>query len=54
MNTDINHGIVSPYVSVSVSVDGTWQKRFCYSSLLFVVFILSVEAGKVFDYKVWS
>ena len=54
INTDINDEVVSSYVPVSVSVDGTWQKRYGYSSLLGVVFILSVETGEVLDYEVQS
>ena len=50
----INHEIATPNVPVSVSVDGTWQKRYGYSSLLGVVFILSVETGEVLDFEVQS
>ena len=36
----------------SVSVDGTWQKRYGHSSLLGVVFVLAVETGEVLDLEV--
>ena len=43
----INHESATPNIPVSVSVDGMWQKCYGYSSLLGVVFILSVETGEV-------
>ena len=39
--------------SVSVTVDGTWQKR-GHSSKLGVVFVISVETGEILDYEVKS
>jgi hypothetical protein len=38
---------------VSVTVDGTWQKR-GHSSKIGVVFIISVETGEILDYEVKS
>ena len=40
--------------NVSVSVDGTWQKRYGFNLLLGVVFVISVESGEVLDYEVKS
>ena len=40
--------------NVSVSVDGTWQKRYEFNLLLGVVFVISVELGEVLDYGVKS
>ncbi len=37
--------------NVSVTVDGTWQKR-GYSSKIGVVFVISVEMGEILDYEV--
>ena len=37
---------------VSVSIDGTWQKRYGFNSLLGAVFIISIETGEVLDYEV--
>ena len=37
-----------------VSVDGTWQKRYRFNSLLGVAFIISVEPGEVLHYEVKS
>ena len=39
--------------SVAISIDGTWQKR-GYSSLLGVVFVISIETGEVLDFEVCS
>ena len=39
-------------VSVGVTVDGTWQKRYGFNPLLGVVFIISVDSGEVLDYEV--
>lgn len=39
---------------ISVTVDGTWQKRYGYSSLHGVVFFMAVETGEVLDYEVKS
>ena len=50
----VNHGMPAQNVPVSVSVDGTWQKRYGYSSLLGVVFILSIDTGEVLDFEVQS
>ena len=38
-------------VSVGVTVDGTWQKRYGFNPLLGVVFIISVDTGEVLDYE---
>ena len=40
--------------SVAVSIDGTWQKRYGYSSLLGVIFLMSMETGEVLDFEVRS
>lgn len=45
---------VDQAVGVSVTVDGTWQKRYGYNSLLGVVFIMSVDTGEVLDYQTKS
>ena len=37
--------------NVSVTVDGTWQKR-GYPSKIGVVFVISVEMGEILDYEV--
>ena len=39
---------------VAVSVDGTWQKRYGFSSLLGVIFVISMDTGEVLDYEVKS
>lgn len=36
---------------VSVTVDGSWQKRYGFNSLLGVVFVVSVETGEVLDFQ---
>ena len=38
----------------SVSVDGTWQKRYGFLSLLGVIYLISMETGEVLDYVVKS
>ena len=53
-HSDCNNSTLDETFSVSVSVDGTWQKRYGYNSLLGVVFILSVDTGEVLDYEVKS
>ena len=40
-------------VDVAVSFDGTWVKR-GFTSLTGVVFVISVDAGKVLDYRCLS
>ena len=40
--------------SIAVTVDGTWQKRYGYSSLHGVVFVMAVETGEVLDYETKS
>ena len=40
---------VGKAVPVGVTVDGTWQKRYGFNSLLGVVFIISVDTG---DYEI--
>ena len=45
---------VDKALGVSVTVDGTWQKRYGFNSLLGVVFILSVDTGEVLDYETKS
>ena len=37
---------------VSVSIDGTRQKRYGFNSLLGAVFIISIETGEILDYEV--
>ena len=39
-------------VPVAVTIDGTWQMRYGFSSLLGVVFIISVDTGEVLDFEV--
>ena len=39
-------------LNVSVSVDGSWQKRHGFNSLLGMVFVISVETGQVLYYSV--
>ena len=44
---------VKNYISVaSVTINGTWQKWYGFNSSLGVVFIISVHAGEVLDFKV--
>ena len=43
---------VGKAVPVGVTVDGTWQKRYGFNSLLGVVFIISVDNREVLDYKI--
>ena len=44
----------STLVDVAVSVDGSWQKRHGFNSLLGMVFIISVDTRQVLDYAVKS
>ena len=39
---------------ISISVDGTWQKRYGHNSLLGATFILSIDNGCVLDYSIKS
>ena len=39
---------------MSVSVDGSWQKRYGFNSLLGMVFLISIDTGCVLDYVVKS
>ena len=36
---------------ITVSCDGTWQKR-CYNSLKGIVTVISVDTGKFIDYRI--
>ena len=45
---------LSDIFEVSVSVDGTWQKRYGYSSLHGVVFVVAIDTGEVLDYEIRS
>ena len=45
---------VGKAVPVGVTVDGTWQKRYGFNSLLGVVIIISVDTGEVLDYEIKS
>ena len=45
-------GDINNIVRVSVSVDGTWQKRHGFNSLHGVVFVISIDHGLVLDYVV--
>ena len=36
----------------SSAIDGTWQKRYGFNSLLGVVFFISVDFGEVLDYEI--
>ena len=38
----------------SVSVDGTWQKRYGFSSLLGVIYLISMETRELLNYAVKS
>ena len=38
--------------NVSVSVDGAWQKRYGFNSLVGMVFVISIDTGQVLDYVV--
>ena len=38
----------------SVSVDRTWQRRYGFSSLIGVIYLISMETGEVLDYAVKS
>ena len=48
---DIDYNVI---YDCSVSVDGTWQKRCEFSSLLGVIYLISMETGEVLDYVVKS
>ena len=37
---------------VVVTIIGTWQKQYCFSSLLGVAFTISVDTGEVLDFEV--
>ena len=39
-------------IPVAVTIYGTWQKRYGFSSFLGVVCIISVDTGEVLDFKV--
>ena len=41
-------------VDVPSSIDGAWQKRYVFNSLLGVVLLLSIDTGCVNDYVVKS
>ena len=41
-------------VDVPVSVDGSWQKRYGFNSLLGMIFLLSIDTGSVLDYEIKS
>ena len=43
---------VNDLFNVGACIDGTWQKRYGFNSLLGVVFITSAESGEVRDYEV--
>ena len=49
-----NADIEKDEFSVAVSVDGTWQKRYGYSSLHGVIFVIAMDTGEVLDYEVKS
>ena len=35
-----------------MSVDGSWQKRYGHNSLNGLVYVISIDTGKVLDYAV--
>ena len=39
-------------VLVAVTINGTWQKRYGFSTSLGVAFIISVDTGEVLDFEV--
>ena len=39
-------------IPVAVTIDGTWQKQYGFSSLLGVAFIILVDTGEVLDFEV--
>ena len=43
---------VGKAVPIGETVDGTWQKRYGFNSLLGAVFIISVDTGEVLDYEI--
>ena len=45
---------VDDIFNVSVTVDGTWQQKYGFSSLFGVVFILLVDTGEMIDYQIKS
>ena len=53
-DTDIGNckKYVGKAVPVGVTVDGTWQKRYGFNSLMGVVFIISVDTVEVLDYEI--
>ena len=36
----------------AVTIDGTWQKRYGFNSLLGIFFIISVDTGEILDFEV--
>ena len=50
--SDLN--VMEDIFPVFVSVDSTWQKRYRFSSLLGVVFVIFMDIGEVLDYEVKS
>ena len=39
-------------VDVPVSVDGSWQTRYGFNSLLGMIFLMSIDTSSVLDYEV--
>ena len=56
INTDsgCSNMSVDDIFNIAVTVDGTWQKRYGFSSLLGVVFVLLLDTGEVIDYQIKS
>ena len=54
----IRQGVGNPnaerVVDISVSVDGSWQKRYGFNSLHGIVFAMSTDHGLILDYAVKS
>ena len=48
VDCSINVGVP---IKIAVSVDGTWQKRYGYNSLLGATFVISIENSLVYSIK---
>ena len=43
-------GADNQIIDIPVSVDGSWQKRYGFNSLLGMIFIISIDTGCVLDF----
>ena len=47
-------GADNQIIDIPVSVDGSWQKRYGFNSLLGMIFIISIDTGCVLDFIIKS